>query len=123
MLLGPALGGALTKPAETWPGIFKDTIFGQRFPYALAPLAVAIVPFTFCLVGIGRVRETLPAQDRVASKCSPLRPYLGVFGLVKEAKTPNIWTRPMIYMLGLICMLEILIVSVLQLEVLLVSVH
>jgi hypothetical protein len=39
----PLLGAALAKPAETWPSLFRGTIF-DAYPYALPGVAAAFVP-------------------------------------------------------------------------------
>ncbi|EFJ06074.1 hypothetical protein SELMODRAFT_431014 [Selaginella moellendorffii] len=47
LIIGPSIGGFLSKPAEKYPGLFENTFF-DRYPYLLPPLALSL--FTFFLM-------------------------------------------------------------------------
>nr|CAB3481966.1 unnamed protein product [Digitaria exilis] len=58
LVVGPAIGGYLSQPADKYPGIFsKKSIFG-RFPYFLPSLSVSILAF-IALISCFWTTETL----------------------------------------------------------------
>ncbi|KAI9835620.1 MAG: hypothetical protein M1838_005275 [Thelocarpon superellum] len=57
-ILGPALGGALAEPCQSYPGIFaRGTIF-DRFPYLLPNLVCASIVICGVFIGILFLDET-----------------------------------------------------------------
>ncbi|KAL2128050.1 hypothetical protein VTI74DRAFT_9780 [Chaetomium olivicolor] len=46
VIIGPILGGILSDPAGSYPGLFGDIEFSRRFPYATPNLVSAL--FLFC---------------------------------------------------------------------------
>lgn len=46
VIVGPILGGILSDPAGSFPDLFRDNKFFQRFPYATPNLVSAF--FLFC---------------------------------------------------------------------------
>lgn len=61
-IFGPAFGGALARPAEKHPGLFGDSVFLRRFPFALPNLAAACFFIVGILTGILFLEETLETQ-------------------------------------------------------------
>ncbi|KAG5644649.1 hypothetical protein DXG03_008031 [Asterophora parasitica] len=59
--VGPIMGGLLSQPATTWPGLFGRIPFFHHYPYFL-PCAVAalLASFTGLIAFIG-LKETLPS--------------------------------------------------------------
>ena len=57
-ILGPALGGVLAQPCESFPALFpRETIF-DRFPFLLPNLVCAVVLVLGVLVGVLFLEET-----------------------------------------------------------------
>ena len=57
-ILGPALGGALAQPCESYPTLFpRGTIF-DRFPFLLPNLVCAVILVFGVLIGIFFLEET-----------------------------------------------------------------
>ncbi len=57
-ILGPALGGALAQPCESYPSMFKrDTIF-DRYPFLLPNLICAVILACGVAIGILFLEET-----------------------------------------------------------------
>ncbi|XP_039131815.1 protein ZINC INDUCED FACILITATOR 1-like [Dioscorea cayenensis subsp. rotundata] len=62
LVIGPAVGGYLAQPAESFPNIFsKDSLFG-RFPYFLPCLIISLFAVGVCIVCIW-VPETVHQHD------------------------------------------------------------
>lgn len=57
--IAPMLGAILSKPAESLPWLFKDTIF-DTFPYALPCVMAAAIPAVTLLFAIPFAEETHP---------------------------------------------------------------
>ena len=56
--MGPALGGALADPCNSYPTVFqRDTIF-DRFPYLLPNLVCAVIVICGVVIGILFLKET-----------------------------------------------------------------
>lgn len=51
VIIGPILGGILSDPAGSYPGVFGNVVFFQKFPYALPNLVSALI-LCFALAGI-----------------------------------------------------------------------
>ncbi|KAH7672073.1 Major facilitator sugar transporter-like protein, partial [Dioscorea alata] len=67
LVIGPAVGGYLAQPAESFPNIFsKDSLFG-RFPYFLPCLTISLFAVGVCIVCIW-VPETLHQHDEEKMK-------------------------------------------------------
>ncbi|CAN1298536.1 Protein ZINC INDUCED FACILITATOR-LIKE 1 [Linum perenne] len=70
LIIGPALGGFLSQPAEKYPNVFsEDSLFG-RFPYLLPTVAISLItlgvtiasfwlPVSFSTITIFSTQETL----------------------------------------------------------------
>lgn len=61
-IFGPAFGGALARPAEQHPGLFGDSVFLRRFPFALPNLLSAIFFIVGITTGILFLQETLETK-------------------------------------------------------------
>lgn len=61
-IFGPAFGGALARPAEKHPGLFGDSVFLRRYPFALPNLAAACFFIVGITTGILFLEETLETQ-------------------------------------------------------------
>lgn len=61
-IFGPAFGGALARPAEKHPGLFGDSVFLRRFPFALPNLAAACFFVVGITTGFLFLQETLETQ-------------------------------------------------------------
>ena len=57
-ILGPALGGALAKPVESYPNVFAHGTIWERFPYLLPNLVCTIIVLCGVVVGILFLEET-----------------------------------------------------------------
>lgn len=51
-VFGPILGGALASPAKKFPGIFGDSEFFQKYPFALPNLVASSLFITGIITGI-----------------------------------------------------------------------
>ena len=57
-ILGPALGGSLAQPCESYPSIFKrDTLF-DRFPFLLPNLVCSVILACGVVIGVLFLEET-----------------------------------------------------------------
>jgi len=63
LILGPLLGGHLSRPAESMPSIFADTIF-ETYPFLLPNLTYAMLAVFALVVGSVSLKETLPREKR-----------------------------------------------------------
>lgn len=61
-IFGPAFGGALARPAEKHPGLFGDSAFFRRFPFALPNLAAACFFIIGITTGFLFLEETLETR-------------------------------------------------------------
>ncbi|KAJ5678260.1 glutamate carboxypeptidase [Penicillium maclennaniae] len=61
-IFGPAFGGALARPAEKYPGLFGDSVFLRRFPFALPNLLSAVFFIVGITTGILFLQETLETK-------------------------------------------------------------
>lgn len=61
-IFGPAFGGALARPAEKHPGLFGDSTFLRKFPFALPNLAAACFFIVGIVTGVLFLEETLVTQ-------------------------------------------------------------
>ncbi|KAF3922050.1 hypothetical protein ABW20_dc0107400 [Dactylellina cionopaga] len=61
-ILGPALGGFLSEPAQKYPTIFPKGSFFDIHPWALPNLIIAAVTFIACILGVLFLEETLTGQ-------------------------------------------------------------
>ena len=66
-MIAPLIGGFLARPADTFPSVFRHTIF-QQYPYALPILVSASVPLCAAIGGIFFAKETLPQEKRKAMR-------------------------------------------------------
>ncbi|KAL7006980.1 hypothetical protein EMMF5_003564 [Cystobasidiomycetes sp. EMM_F5] len=58
-LIAPILGGVLSEPARTWPGIFAGTWF-ERYPFALPGMVVGAIPLIGVVFAIFLAEESHP---------------------------------------------------------------
>ncbi|QGA14313.1 hypothetical protein EYB26_001966 [Talaromyces marneffei] len=67
ILLGPLIGGPLSRPADQYPSVFGGVQFLKDYPYALPTLTTGAIGATSCIVSILFVKETLkkPTQGDV----------------------------------------------------------
>jgi len=65
LILGPILGGHLSRPADSMPGIFADTVF-DTYPFLLPNLMYAMLAVLAFVVGSVSLKETLPREERKA---------------------------------------------------------
>ncbi|KAI0242611.1 hypothetical protein L0F63_000276 [Massospora cicadina] len=72
LIIGPAMGGFLTKPAENYPWLFGNIQFLKDYPYFL-PCGLSSL---FCAIGFVfayiYLDETLERQEQVATPAQPL---------------------------------------------------
>ena len=64
-IVGPALGGILSHPAETMPGIFGDSVLFKRYPYLLPCLVASSFSIFGVFIGFKFLGETLQ-KDQLA---------------------------------------------------------
>uniref|UniRef100_A0A093VN20 Putative peptide/nitrate transporter n=1 Tax=Talaromyces marneffei PM1 TaxID=1077442 RepID=A0A093VN20_TALMA len=63
ILLGPLIGGPLSRPADQYPSVFGGVQFLKDYPYALPTLTTGAIGATSCIVSILFVKE--PTQGDV----------------------------------------------------------
>lgn len=63
IFIGPLVGGPLSDPIRQYPGLFKGIDFFERYPYALAGMAVAAISLTSAITSALFLEETLPKED------------------------------------------------------------
>lgn len=70
LVVGPAIGGLLSKPAERFPSIFGNSLVFRRFPYLLPNLVTAGigVAATFCLLFLFREPKALQDPSTTADE-------------------------------------------------------
>ncbi|EIN06786.1 MFS general substrate transporter [Punctularia strigosozonata HHB-11173 SS5] len=60
-ILGPLLGGTLSRPAENFPALFDTALF-RRFPFFLPCLIAGVTALGGCVLGWLWLDETLPSR-------------------------------------------------------------
>jgi MFS family permease len=71
-ILGPLLGGYLSKPAERYPDIFGNITLLQKFPYFLPCAVSALLCFCSMVFGSIYLEETLKSKKSVSMESNPL---------------------------------------------------
>ncbi|KAJ1916115.1 hypothetical protein IWQ60_008217 [Tieghemiomyces parasiticus] len=75
-LLGPVIGGLLSRPADHYPGLFGHSILFRRFPYLLPCLVCAAIGLCAWTLAFFLLEETLPyprlRTNAAADECRPL---------------------------------------------------
>ncbi|KAJ2906420.1 uncharacterized protein MKZ38_001780 [Zalerion maritima] len=61
-VFGPAFGGFFAKPFDQFPGLFGDSRYFHKFPFALPNLVLACFFFMSCATGFLFLRETLETK-------------------------------------------------------------
>jgi MFS family permease len=61
-VFGPAFGGFFARPVEHFPGLFGDSVFFKKYPFALPNIMACCVFFISAMTGLLflKVSETLP---------------------------------------------------------------
>ncbi|KAI5806315.1 major facilitator superfamily domain-containing protein [Geopyxis carbonaria] len=62
VIIGPALGGLLADPAESYPKLFGGVHWMQKWPYALPNIVSAVFLATSWTIGLLFLRETLESK-------------------------------------------------------------
>ncbi|KAI0143428.1 MFS general substrate transporter [Xylariaceae sp. FL1272] len=86
IFLGPLIGGVLADPNTLYPGLFKNSPFFEKYPYALSSFAAGFIGFTAVLTTGFFVDETLHRH--------PPKTIDGIQGA--EAPRPSHSTRDLI---------------------------
>ncbi|KAF8071614.1 major facilitator superfamily multidrug-resistance, DHA1 sub-family [Lyophyllum atratum] len=85
--VGPILGGLLSQPAKTWPGLFGRLMFFHHYPYFLPCATAALIAFISAVIAFMGLKETLPSamhQEKrktaaaVAASCITPGPTTGL---------------------------------------------
>lgn len=74
-LIGPAVGGFLSQPAQRYPSVFGGVWLWEKYPYLLPCLVTALCNSLLCAGMACNMDETLPA-----AKLLPLRERVDAFG-------------------------------------------
>jgi hypothetical protein len=61
-VFGPAFGGFFARPAEQFPGLFGDSVFFKKFPFALPNIVACVVFFISWMTGLLFLKETLESK-------------------------------------------------------------
>lgn len=72
IFLGPLLGGALSKPAETWPSTFGKMQLFIDYPYALPTLVVGAIPASAAVLSMLFVKETMDWEKKGEESSEPM---------------------------------------------------
>lgn len=51
-VFGPAFGGFFARPAEHFPGLFGNSEYFKRYPFALPNIVCCVVFFLSCMTGL-----------------------------------------------------------------------
>lgn len=51
-VFGPAFGGFFARPAEQYPGLFGDSAFLKKYPFALPNLVACVIFFISMMTGL-----------------------------------------------------------------------
>ncbi|XXH03016.1 inosine-5'-monophosphate dehydrogenase [Hypoxylon texense] len=61
-VFGPAFGGLFAKPADQWPGVFGNSTFFKKFPFAFPNMIGAVFFLISLTTGVLFLRETLQSK-------------------------------------------------------------
>ncbi|KAH9955873.1 MFS general substrate transporter [Russula dissimulans] len=90
-VIGPFIGGVLSRPQDRWPGVFSDP-FWNKFPYFLPCLVSAACAFLSLVIGVLFLEETVKFQP--VSTDDALNAHLG--DSQKPPPLRSVLTRPVL---------------------------
>ncbi|GAB7348318.1 hypothetical protein MBLNU459_g6295t1 [Dothideomycetes sp. NU459] len=71
IFIGPVVGGALSNPAEQYPGAFGNVQFLVDYPYALPSLVTGLFGLSSGLISLFYIKETLATKETGKSGSEP----------------------------------------------------
>ncbi|KAH8915985.1 MFS general substrate transporter [Atractiella rhizophila] len=95
VVIGPLLGGFLSRPATRYPNIFGRFEFLHHYPYFLPTAAAAVFPAISFVLGFLFLKETLPskvARSKAVAEGEPVKK-------VERAPLKDLWSKKIVALL------------------------
>ncbi|KAF4119330.1 Vacuole effluxer Atg22 like [Geosmithia morbida] len=85
IFVGPLIGGALADPVRQYPGVFGESRFFRKYPYALSGFAVAALASTAFVTSALFLEETLDDDKKSSKKSrSKAKSNLSIWEIIKS---------------------------------------